>query len=217
MELVDYIYLGCASVGGTILAIQFFMMILGLGGDAAGFDGDLDVSDGVDFSGNSISVVDHGSTFLFSVISFKTIVAAMTFFGLAGLATSAEGISPLMGFVISLVAGGAAMFIVHGLMQAMYKLNANGAIRIQRSLGQSGTVYIPIPGNHSGEGKIQLRLQNRIVELRAVTSHAELLSVGAKVVVSKLVTPLTVQVELLGTQNVDSEGSRSQDINENTA
>lgn len=217
MELLDYIYLGCASVGGTILVIQFLMMILGLGGDAAGFDGDLDVSDGVDFSGNSISVADHGSTFLFSVISFKTVVAAMTFFGLAGLATNAEDMSPLMGFVISLVAGGAAMFIVHGLMQVMYKLNANGAIRIQRSLGQSGTVYIPISGNNSGEGKIQLRLQNRIVELRAVTSHPELLPVGAKVVVSKLVTPLTVEVELLGTQNVDSGGSRPKDIDENTA
>ena len=53
--------------------------------------------------------------------------------------------------------------------------------------------------------------------MRAVTSHAELLPVGAKVVVSQLVTPLTDEVELLGTQKVDSGGSRPKDIDENTA
>jgi hypothetical protein len=61
-------------------------------------------------------------------------------------------------------------------------------------VGKHGTVYVTIPADESGAGKIQLNLQNRTMEYLAMTSgHA--LSPGAKVVVTDVITADTVQVE----------------------
>ena len=76
---MEMIYLGCAALGGTILVIQFIMTVLGLGGDEGDFDlhVETDLPDDVDFSDDSAHhAAGHGSTWIFAVVSFKTIVAA---------------------------------------------------------------------------------------------------------------------------------------------
>ena len=72
----------------------------------------------------------------------------------------------------------------------------DGTVKIERSVGQCGTVYIPIPGGRSGNGKIQVQVQNRIMEYQAVTSNPDKLPTGAKVVVVSVVTPTTVEVDV---------------------
>ena len=62
-------------------------------------------------------------------------------------------------------------------------------------MGKTGTVYLTIPGNRAGAGKVQLNLQNRTVEYQAVTSQ-EALPNGAKIVVTSVVSRDTVEVAL---------------------
>ena len=198
---METIYLVCAALGGTILVCQFVMTVMGLAGDGAAFDGvmvDMDVPGGADFVGEGHGhVVDHGSTWLFSVISFRTLIAAITFFGIAGMGGRSGGLAAWSVFALALVCAVMAMFVVHWLMKGLVKLNHDGTLRIERSVGFRGTVYVPIPGDKAGEGKIQIRLQNRIVELKAITGDPDKLQTGAKVVIRSIVTPTTVEVALI--------------------
>ncbi|HEV7224595.1 MAG TPA: hypothetical protein VGN42_17935, partial [Pirellulales bacterium] len=59
-----------------------------------------------------------------------------------------------------------------------------------------GTVYLRVPANKAGVGKVHLNLQNRTMEYEALTAQAEL-PVGAKVVVVNVAGPDTVEVELV--------------------
>ena len=86
------------------------------------------------------------------------------------------------------------MYAVYWMMQCLYRLQADGNVRIQRSVGQRGNVYLRIPANRSGSGKIQFNLQNRTMEYLAVTAGPEL-ATGAKVVIVGVVNPTTLEVQ----------------------
>ena len=192
------VFLVCAAVGGTILFCQLLMTLIGLGGEALDFDlpdaidGDLG-GDG-DLSGGA-EMADHlDPSHVFGVLSFRTVVAALTFFGLAGLAADSAGAETGVVWAVSLGAGGAALYGVYWMMRGLYKLTAEGTVQIRRAVGKHGTVYVPIPAHESGAGKIQVNVQNRTVEYLAMTS-GDKLPTGAKIVVVNVITPNTVEVE----------------------
>ena len=153
-------FLVCAVIGGTIFIVQFVLAIIGFGADDLDFVDDIDLNVAEDAG----SVIDHGSTWLFGVISFRTVVAAVTFFGLTGMASMQAGQHPMISLLIATVCGLAAMYGVHFLMRAMFGLKHDGTVRIERSVGRRATVYVPIPADKSGTGKVQLRLTDRVLE-----------------------------------------------------
>ena len=182
--------------GGTVFVLQFVLAVIGFGAEEFDVPDDLAGGDAVDLGGDPGDVADtHGSTWLFGVISFRTVVAALTFFGLSGLAASSGGLSDPLSLLIAVAAGLAAMYGVHYIMQALYRLRHDGTVRIERTVGERATVYIPIPPNHSGLGKIQIRTQGRIMEYAAQTHAAHRLSTGSTVRVVKVLSPITLEVE----------------------
>lgn len=207
-----------AVVGGTVMVCQFVMTLLGLSHGDGQFDGghdigghDLHVPDsaGHDGAGHDAAAghdgadaqahdargaAAHDATWFFSIITFRTMVAAVTFFGLAGLAANSALFSPGQTLVIALGAGAAAMFLVHQMMQVLHKLRSDGTARIERSVGHTGTVYLRVPGGRSGVGKVTVNLRDRTVEYLAVTAD-EPLATGAKIVVTRVVSADTVEVE----------------------
>ena len=201
------VFLFSAIVGGTILLCQLFLTLTGLGGHDTGMDG----HDGGDFGhGASHGDVhdthaDHGSdaashaqqhlsTWLFGVISFRTLVAAVTFFGLGGMAAYSASLHPVNQLAIALACAISAMLLVHWLMMMLYRLGEDHTVRISRAVGHEGTVYIPIPGDNAGPGKVQLQLQGRVMEYGAVTASQAKLSTGARVVVVGVVGGDTLEV-----------------------
>jgi hypothetical protein len=52
-------------------------------------------------------------------------------------------------------------------------------------IGETGTVYLPIPADRAGLGKVTTVLQSQIVELEAQT-EGPALAVGAKVLITDL-------------------------------
>lgn len=195
---MQYIYLGCAIAGGTFLLIQMVMMLVGLG------DGDLDFDTDTDFDGDfhggagDSSAGGHSDSWFVGVLSIRTLTAAVTFFGLAGLTSLKNfdaGETPSA--LAAIVAGFGALYGTYWVMKSLMRLQQDGTVRIERSVGKHGTVYIPIPGNHDGAGKIQLSLQGRYVEYQAVTPSPEKLPTGAKIVVVSVVSGDTVEVEPL--------------------
>ena len=190
------LFLISAIVGGTVFVVQFVMSIVGIGGDDVAGDLPDDIPDDIpgdiDFDADADI---HGSTTMFGVLSFRTIVAALTFFGLAGLASMDGGLSDPLSLVIALAAGVLALYVVHYLMRLMYRLRHDSTVRIERTVGQRGTVYIPIPASGNGQGKIQIRTQGRIMEYAAQTPVEQKLATGTIVEVTCVLTPTTVEVE----------------------
>jgi membrane protein implicated in regulation of membrane protease activity len=188
-----WIYGVCAAIGGTVLVCQFAMTLLGLG------DGDMDMADDLpddipdDLPDDAGGRGGHGTDWLFGVLSFRTIVAAMAFFGLAGLACLSAQMSELRTIVIASLAGVAAMYFMHWTMQMMLRLRAEGTVRIERTVGMTGTVYLRIPGSRQGAGKVVVQLQDRTMEYLAITPEADL-PTGAKVVVTGIVGSDTLEV-----------------------
>jgi hypothetical protein len=208
---MDTVFLICAVLGGTVLVCQFAMTLMGMGDSHGDFGSGHDFGGGADahdfgghdaghHGGTEHGHADHGgkdfSTWLFGVITFRTVVAALTFFGLAGKAALSSGMEPVPTMLIALGSGAAALYVVHFLMQSLHRLRSDGTVQIERSVGEPGTVYLTIPGAGAGLGKIHINLQNRLVELQASTAK-DRLPTGAKVVVTRVIGPDTVEVEPL--------------------
>ncbi len=172
-----------------------------------GGDADLDFDVGGSGVGHHVD-----SSWLFGVISVRTVVAALAFFGLAGLAAQQAEASKLTTLVVAVASGVVAMYVVYWVMRGLASMKSDGTARIQRAVGKHATVYVPIPGGESGAGKIQMSLQNRTMEYLAMTS-GEKLSSGTKVVVVGLITPTTLEVQpVLETDQPVLETERNSDV-----
>jgi hypothetical protein len=197
----ETIYLTCALAGGTLMVFQFLLGLLGMG-DHHDAGGDHDFHDGGHDAGGHDGHDGHGGhgdhdshqSWYVGVLTFRSVVAALTMFGLAGLTSTVNfQHEPELSLGIALGGGAAALFGVAYLMRTLNRLKSDGTVRIERAVGQVGTVYLSIPGQKAGMGKVTLRLQNRTVEYQAVTPHQPL-ATGSKIVVTAVLGPDTVEV-----------------------
>jgi hypothetical protein len=202
---MEVLFFVCALVGGTVMVCQFVMTLLGVGADTDMPDdlggGDIptdgDLGDVLDHSDAGHQHHNHGSNWLFVKLTFQTVVAAIAFFGLGGMAASSSGMQPWMSIGIAAAAGIAALYIVYWLMDLLHKFNSEGNEQIENAIGRQGSVYISIPPHQEGVGKILLNLQNRTVELRAKTHEAQTLAPGTNVIVLSVLEPGLVDVALV--------------------
>ena len=189
MEWLSDVYRICALVGGTILVLQTLRMVLGGGGDH-----DLDHGHG-DLSGNDVGHVHEGLSDI-KWLSLKTVVSALTFFGLSGLAAEQGGLSRGLGLAIPVVAGAIAIFLVAFLMASLAKLQSRGNVVLSNAVGHVGRVYLRIPATRSGMGKVTIEVQGRSLEVEATTAGPEL-PTGAPVRIVGLVGDDTLDVASL--------------------
>jgi hypothetical protein len=205
------VYLICAGLGGTILIVQLVLNLLGFGHHDAGGFGDHDAG----FDDHQATHETQGHAFL-GILSFRTIVAAVAFFGLAGIAAGRNGAGTLAAAGIATVAGLAAMCGVAAVMKFFTRLHRDGTARIEQSLGASGSVYLTIPANRSGAGKISVAVQDRTMEYLAVTAGGEL-TTGTNIVVVDIIGPDTVEVEAHAAPEAGTEEGHRQKQVENNA
>lgn len=171
------VYMGCAAVGGTVLAIQFVLLLFG--GDAHGDSVDIDHPDGADD--------------VFGFLSIRTLSAFLTFFGLTGWWGSDAGWGTSLTLLAALGAGGGMMGAVAWLMSLQRKLYSEGNIDPRNAVGERAKVYLRIPGHNSGKGKITVTVQGRAREFEAVTAGDEL-PTGSEVRVVRMTTANTFEV-----------------------
>jgi len=162
---MEGIYFYCSIIGGSILVLQVLLVLVGFGGDTD-VDGHLDA--------DSLEAHAHASDAFFKILSLKTLVAFVTFFGLSGMAATRGGISTVPTLLISLAAGSTALYIVAWMMAGLSKLQSSGNLELSNAIGTVAKVYLTVPGRHLGRGKITVSVQGRTVEAKAVTSGEEL-------------------------------------------
>lgn len=174
MNWLGDVYLICAVVGGTLLVVQTVLVLLGVGAGediAGGEAGSLE--------GGDVGHVGEDLAF-FKWLSVKTVVACLTFFGLAGLAAEHGGMSPWASLGLAVAAGTAAIVVVAFVMTSLAKLQSRGNVRLENAVGRSARVYLRVPGARQGVGKVTVAVQGRSVEVAASTGGPEI-PTGAQV------------------------------------
>lgn len=164
----------CIGIPATlILIVQTVLLLFGIG-DGDGVDADVD-PDGFDIG--EAAGGDDGLT-LFTV---RGIVAMFCVGGWAGIVFVDLGISNILSIFLAGVCGIASLVGIAYLMKSVMKLQSSGNIVLGSALGKVGEVYIPIPPNGSGKGKISITVQDRLIEIDAISSNPEGLKTGEPV------------------------------------
>ena len=171
MDLVGQIYALIAIPATLALVVQTVLLLFGIGaGDGdADFDADADLSD-----------LAEGSDGLV-LFSLRGILAMAAIGGWSGLVMHEAGITTVITVILSVAIGFMALVGLAWLMKISMKLQSNGNLNLGYAIGRVGTVYIPIPENMKGSGKINLTIQERFVEIGAVTSSDRKLMTGESV------------------------------------
>lgn len=178
---------------------QIVMMLIGIGdsdADAdidAGADADADVPDSFDVDTGH---PDHEGGFRLFGLKIFTIRSIIAFFSIGGwVAFTMEYVMPWpAALAVGIVAGLAAGLLMAYIMHALMKLQSSGNIDVHNSVGAIGEVYLPIPPNRTEKGKVNVTVQERFVELKAVSDCDEPIETGARVRVISAVDDETVLV-----------------------
>ena len=168
----------CAAFGGGLLVLQLLASLVGLDHGAAHAmhvgHGDQPGDDGL------------------NLLSLRGLAAAVAFLGVGGLAGERWGAVGAIG--VGLALAFVALFAVALATRALLRFEDDGTLHIEGAVGSSADVYLAIPANRAGRGKIHLSLQNRLVEYPAVTAHPAALPTGARVLVVDVLDDGTVDV-----------------------
>ena len=156
-----------------VLIVQTVLLFFGIGdGDLDGATDliDADISDGIEAGGDGLAV-----------FSIRGIVAMLAVSGWSGLAMHQAGWDLWLVILLAAIFGILALLGIAYMMKAIMKLQDDGNMDLGSAIGKSGKVYIPIPGNMAGSGKINLTLQERFIEVDAVTPCDRIIKTGETV------------------------------------
>lgn len=169
-------FLVIALVASAFLGIQLLLLMFGADMD---FDADIDVDAG-----------DLGG-----FLSVRSLTAFFGGFGWGGLAAKQAG----WGNGASIATGigvGLFMFVVIGfLFVAARRLTSSGNADVATAIGSIGNVYLRVPPNRSGSGKVEVTVSGRISITNAVTDAETELPANTSVRVVAIVGASTVLVE----------------------
>ena len=175
MDIVGQIFALIAIPATLVLVVQTVLLLFGIGGD------DID-ADGVDITGNGVGdTPGDGGGDGFMLFSLRGIMAMAAIGGWSGLVMHEAGINLTVTIILAIAFGFITLVGIAYIMKLSSKLQSNGNLVIGYAIGKVGTVYIPIPAQMKGSGKINLTVQERFIEVDAVTNSDRKLGTGESV------------------------------------
>lgn len=170
---IEIIYWASTIIGGTLFILRLVMMFIG------GSIGDDAIDTALD-PGGDIPAGDHADADIsFRLISVQGLTSFFMMFGLVGLALLEAGL-PVFGTVLGGMLAGLATVAVTGLIfTQMKRLQTDGTINIQNTIGAEGSVYLTIP--HEGTGQVQIIAQGSLKVFDAVSTDQNRIVTGEKI------------------------------------
>ena len=171
-----------AGAATLVMIIFLILMIIGIGDD--------DIND-VDFNVGEEPLVN------FSGLKLFNLRCALVFFSIGGWVTFIlePSLKPFWSTVLGVISGSIAALLMALAFKAAMKLESEGNLDYKNAINKIGTVYIRIPAKRGGKGKITITMQNRFLEVDAVTDENEDLKTGNEVVVIDLLNESTLIVK----------------------
>lgn len=172
LSLLLKILWAIALIGSLLLVIQLALVLIG--GDPDGgldFDADLDS--------------DTGAGFQFFTV--KNLTGFFTIYGWVSIACVESNLSIALSLILGVIAGLLMMFGMAALFVSISKLAEDGTMQLKKAIGMQAEVYLTIPANQQGTGKVQFTFQGSYREIDAQTTDNEALNTGAIVKISGIV------------------------------
>lgn len=141
-----------------IFVIQTILTFIGMDSD-----GGLDVPDG------GMSADTDAGTFPFQLFTFRNFINFFLGFGWTAI-TLADNAHPVLVIIVSILVGVALVAAVMYIFYLMSKMEQSGNIETSSAVGCRGSVYLTIPGERQGEGKVQINIQGAVREFDAMTN-----------------------------------------------
>lgn len=154
---------GVALVASAVFLVQAVLTMIGMDMHA---DMDVDIPDG--------DTMDTGGAV--SLFSIRSLVNFFVGFGWAGVTFIGMGMPVWLVYVIAVVVGLAFAYLYIFMRRKMMKMEHNGAFKIADCIGLEADVYLRVPANKSGRGKVQVSVNGSVQELDAMTDGEELKS-----------------------------------------
>jgi hypothetical protein len=188
---IEIIYWASTIIGGTLFILRAAMMLIGGFGDGA-----MDTDFGGDVSGDFDTDVtgDHADADVsFKLISIQGMTSFFMMFGLVGLALLKANVPVFLTVVGGIIAGFITVGITGLVFTQMKRLQTEGTIDIQNTIGTEGSVYLTIPKN--GTGQVQLIAQGSLKIFDAVSNNKNAIATGENVRVTGVASGTTLIVE----------------------
>lgn len=145
------------------------------------------VDDPSDFS------VGHTDAEAFSI---RAINGFFLGFGLVGYACEVSGFSHLSSALAGLATGIAMMAIIVFTMRTFKKLRSDGTMRMQDTVGATGTVYVTVPPHGAVGGQVNITFGNRNETFLAIQHGPKALAGGSRIRVVEFAND-TVTIEAI--------------------
>jgi membrane protein implicated in regulation of membrane protease activity len=186
---IEIIYWASTIVGGTLFILRVIMMFIGGGVGDDAIDSALD-------SGGDFPAGDHVEADVsFKLMSVQGLTSFFMMFGLVGLALLAAGLPVFVTVLGGMLAGLVTVAVTGLIFTQMKRLQTEGTINIQNTVGTQGSVYLTIPKN--GTGQVQIIAQGSLKIFDAVSNSKTLIATGEKVQVIGVTSGNTLIVEKL--------------------
>ena len=186
-----------------VFVIQTVMTFLGAAGDTD-FDintdmdtaGPSDVGDGSVDVGADVETGESGHLGTgMNLLTFRNFINFLIGFGWTAILLKDSIPSTGLRMLIAILVGVVLVAIVMLLFKWLTDMQQSGNINVFKSaVDCEGTVYLTIPGERAGEGKVQITINNAVREYAALTDGPTL-KTGTRIRVVDVVSATTLLVE----------------------
>ena len=186
-----------------VFVIQTVMTFLGAAGDTD-FDinTDMDTAGPSDIADGSVDVgadVDTGETGHLgtgmNLLTFRNFINFLIGFGWTAILLKDSIPATGLRMLIAILVGVVLVAVVMLLFKWLTDMQQSGNINVFKSaVDCEGTVYLTIPGERAGEGKVQITINNAVREYAAVTDGPTL-KTGQRIRVVEVISANTLLVE----------------------
>ena len=187
LSLFMKIMWGITLAATLTFVIQSILTFLG-----ADVDTDFDVDVDTSMDGADLSNIEGGS----NLYTFRNFVNFLLGFGWSTVLLRGSIGATWLLILVSVAVGVLLVALVMWLFRWLSSMQQSGTIHVQTdAVGCEGTVYLTIPAQRSGEGKVQITIAGAVREYAAVTESEQPLKTGTPIRVVSSVNANTLLVE----------------------
>lgn len=130
----------------------------------------------------------------FQLFTFRNMINFLLGFSWTGISFYNLIESPALLIALSFVVGGGFLVLFFLIIRQIERLAEDNSFRINNALNKTASVYLPIPEQKKGSGKIQVSVRGSFHELDAITEN-EKIETSATVRIVKIESNNLVVVE----------------------
>jgi len=169
-----------AIPASLVFIIQTILTFIGMDshdGASADFEGDMD-----------------GGDMPFQLFSLRNLINFLLGFSWGGIALYNHVSNKFVLSLLALAIGVFMLLLFFFIIKQILKLSQDNTMNIKTAIGETATVYLTIPAQNKGKGKIHVKIQDTLREIEAVTD-GDALPTGVMVKVIDVINDSVFKVE----------------------